>query len=109
MKFKRWLSKALVLAMVVALMIPVPVAAKGGGGKLVKSVTTYQYEQLKSGAGRWKATSQQTFKYDKKNYPVELGRISYNPSTHYLPPERSKGISCGLLFSILSERSKESK
>lgn len=74
MKLKRWLSRALVLAMVVALMIPVPVAAKGGGGKLVKSVTVYELRD----SGRWQATRQLTYKYDKKNYPAEIGTVSYN-------------------------------
>ena len=54
MKLKRWLSRALVLAMVVALMIPVPVAAKGGSGKLVKSVTVYSLQD----SGRWEADYQ---------------------------------------------------
>lgn len=75
MKLKKWLSRTLVLAMVVALMIPVPVAAKGGSGKLVKSVTRYSYQEA---SGRWKAVSQSAYKYDKKNYPAEFEDTIYD-------------------------------
>ena len=78
MKMKRWLSRGIVLAMVVALMVPMPVLAKGkSGGKLVKSVERYTYQP----SGRWKAESKQTFKYDKKKNPVEFGHISYGDQT----------------------------
>jgi hypothetical protein len=75
MKLKKWLSRALVLAMVVALMIPVPVAAKSsGGGKLVKSVTYYTVDG--SGQG-WEVARKVTYKYGKKNTPAEYTNTSY--------------------------------
>lgn len=75
MKLKKWLSRALVLAMVVALMIPVPVAAKSsGGGKLVKSVTYYDVDG--SGQG-WQITGKTTYDYGKKNTPTEVTETSY--------------------------------
>ena len=91
MKLKRWLSRALVLAMVVALMIPVPVAAKSsGGGKLVKSVTVYDYQKA---SGRWKAISQDSYKYDKKNYPVEIGETTYTEWFLGVPVNGNKKVS----------------
>lgn len=64
--------------MVVALMVPMPVLAKGkSGGKLVKSVESYSYQP----SGRWKAESKRTFKYDKKKNPVEFGTIDYDGQT----------------------------
>jgi hypothetical protein len=69
--------------MVVALMIPMPVAAKSSaGGKLVKSVTTYGVD--KTGQG-WEFsdyyTDKVTYKYGKKNTPTE---ITYTNYTTYL-------------------------
>ena len=89
MKLKKWLSRALVLAMVVALMIPVPVAAKGGGGKLVKSVTVYDYKT----SGRWEADYQTAYKYDKKNNPVELTTTNYYGHFLGVPTRGSKSVS----------------
>lgn len=89
MKLKRWLSRALVLAMVVALMIPVPVAAKGGGGKLVKSVKVYSMRN----SGRWQAESQVNYKYDKKGYPVEIANTDYTQWFLGVPVGGSKSVS----------------
>jgi hypothetical protein len=88
MKLKRWLSRALVIAMVVALMIPVPVAAKGGGGKLVKSVTEYSMRDN----GNWRAESKTTYTYDKKNYPVEIGEIEYSSYFLGMPVGGTKSV-----------------
>jgi hypothetical protein len=89
MKLKRWLSRALVLAMVVALMIPVPVAAKSsGGGKLVKSVTVYELRD----SGRWQADYQTTYTYDKKNYPTEFATTSYSSYFLGIPVGGSKYV-----------------
>jgi hypothetical protein len=75
MKLKKWLSRALVLAMVVALMIPVPVAAKSsGGGKLVKSVTYYSPQE----AGGWQVTGKTTYTYGKKGMPTAITDTTYN-------------------------------
>ena len=75
MKLKRWLSRALVLAMVVALMIPVPVAAKSnGGGKLVKSVAVYS---INDDATKWVPSYKTTYTYDKKNNPKEVKTVHY--------------------------------
>ena len=75
MKLRRWLSRALVIAMVVALMIPVPVAAKSsGGGKLVKSVTYYDAQS----SGGWQITSKVSYKYGKKGMPTEVEEVYYN-------------------------------
>ena len=77
MKLKKWLSRALVLAMVVALMIPVPVAAKSsnGGGKLVKSVTYYSQDAQ---TGRWLPREKTSYTYNKKNYVATEREDSYN-------------------------------
>ena len=75
MKNKRFIAKILVLAMAFALMIPTPVLAKGGGGKLLKSVTVYSsYNETK---GRWDSREKIEFKYDKKNYPKEIKTTDY--------------------------------
>ena len=75
MKLKKWLSRALVLAMVVALMIPVPVAAKSsGGGKLVKSVTYYDAKP----SGGWQVDRKVSYNYGKKNMPTSVETLSYN-------------------------------
>ena len=79
MKLKRWLSRGIVLAMVVALMVPMPVAAKGkAGGKLVKSVTYYSPED----GGGWTATSKVAYDYGKKNLPKAITTTSY--TKHFL-------------------------
>jgi hypothetical protein len=73
---KKWLSRGIVLAMVIALMVPMPVAAKSGGkGKLVKSVTEYGLNDAETG---WQATNKTTFTYDKKGYPKEIKEVTYN-------------------------------
>ena len=81
MKLKKWLSRGLVLAMVLALMVPVPVAAKSnGGGKLVKSVTYYDVDD----SGAWAlrdpedGSAKVTFKYGKKNTPSAVTYTWYN-------------------------------
>lgn len=92
MKLKKWLSRALVLAMVVALMIPVPVAAKSskGGGKLVKAVTYYDYNTSK---GRFEAERKTSYAYDKKNNPNEIRTDYYDGSFFGLPTRASTDIS----------------
>lgn len=92
MKLKKWLSRALVLAMVVALMIPVPVAAKSskGSGKLVKSVTYYDYNTSK---GRFEAESKTTYTYDKKNNPIEVREDNYTGSFFGIPTGATSEIS----------------
>lgn len=68
MKVKRWLSRAIVLAMVLALMVPMPVAAKSAaGGKMVKSVERYNVEN-----GSWKLSEKTAFTYDKKGNPKTI-------------------------------------
>lgn len=80
MKLKRWLSRGIVLAMVVALMVPMPVAAKSSksSGKLVKSVTHYS---LSSNGSSWVLGSKTSYKYDKKKNPKEIKATGY---TNYL-------------------------
>lgn len=75
MKLKRWLSRGIVLAMVVALMVPMPVAAKSSkaGGKLVKSVEYYDVNS----AGKWQLDSKTTYTYDKKKNPKEIKYTGY--------------------------------
>ena len=77
MKLKRWLSRGIVLAMVVALMVPMPVAAKSSksGGKLVKSVTEYT---INKDATKWIPSSKTTYTYDKKNNPKEIKTVNYS-------------------------------
>jgi hypothetical protein len=72
---KKWLSRGIVLAMIIALMVPMPVAAKSskGGGKLVKSVTEYEV----TSAGAFRAESKTTYTYDKKNNPKEIKTLNY--------------------------------
>ncbi|MBR2540897.1 MAG: hypothetical protein IKE85_08780 [Mogibacterium sp.] len=89
MKLKRWISKAIVLAMVVALMAPMPVAAKAAkGGKLVSSVTESTY--LPNGG--WKTQSKDTFKYDKKGYPTTFEYINYHSYFLGIPVGGSKSV-----------------
>ena len=63
--------------MVLALMIPAPVAAKSsGGGKLLKSVTVYsEWNQSKN---RWDDMTKHDYKYNKKNYPTEIKTTRYD-------------------------------
>jgi hypothetical protein len=90
MKMKRWLSRGIVLAMVVALMIPVPAAAKAkssSGGKLVKSATYYEYDLGKDGKygtadDKYVVTSKRSFTYDKKGNPTEIKTAWYGD--HFL-------------------------
>lgn len=75
MKLKRWLSRGIVLAMVVALMVPMPVAAKSSsGGKLIKSVTTYN---ISDDGSKWIPSNKATYTYDKKNNPKEVKYLHY--------------------------------
>jgi hypothetical protein len=62
--------------MVVALMVPMPVAAKSSksGGKLVKSVTEYK---ISNDATKWIPRSKTTYTYDKKNNPKEVKELYY--------------------------------
>lgn len=77
MKNRRFVAKCLTLAMVLALMIPAPVAAKSsGGGKLLKSVTVYsEWNQSKN---RWDEMKKYDYKYNKKNYPTEIKTTRYD-------------------------------
>lgn len=79
MKLKKWLSRGLVLAMVLALMVPVPVAAKSnGGGKLVKSVTVYTPDASGNWAlGNDRGADKTSFKYGSKNSPIEITNTDY--------------------------------
>lgn len=72
---KKWLSRGIVLAMVMALMIPAPVLAKSGkgGGKLVKSVTYYEPED----GGGWHIEGKKSFTYGKKNTPSTVTDTGY--------------------------------
>lgn len=90
MKKRSLIAKCLTLAMVFALMVPVPVAAKSAkGGKLVKSVTEYTYQES---SGRWKATSKENFKYDKKKNPVTFETIYYNEYFLGVPVSGTKTV-----------------
>jgi hypothetical protein len=76
---KKWLSRGIVLAMVIALMIPAPVLAKAksskAGGKLVKSVTEYTYNTSNK---KWEKTTKTVFTYDKKNNPKTVTTTGYD-------------------------------
>ena len=77
---KKWLSRGIVLAMVLVMMVPMPVAAKGGkSGKLVKSVTEYYPNSAGTG---WVANSKTTYTYDKKCNPKEIKEVYY--TRHFL-------------------------
>lgn len=73
---KKWLSRALVLAMIVAMMVPMPVAAakSSGGGKLVASVTYYDVDATGQG---WDIQSKTSYKYGNGNMPTEITRTWY--------------------------------
>lgn len=84
MKLRRWLSRGIVLAMVVALMVPMPVAAKSSksGGKLVKSVEYYDYNNGQDGKygtadDKYVPTTKYVYTYDKKNNPNEVKTYNY--------------------------------
>lgn len=81
MKLKRWLSRGIVLAMVVALMVPMPVAAKSSkaGGKLVSSYTEYTWNVA---GNRWEKRLKVDYTYDKKGNPVKEADTWY--SNHFL-------------------------
>jgi len=98
MKLKRWLSRGIVLAMVVALMVPMPVAAKSGkaGGKLVKSVEYYSYNDGQDGKygtadDKYVPRTKKVFTYDKKNNPKEIKSYTYN--SHFLNVPVSGSVS----------------
>lgn len=74
MKNRRFVAKCLTLAMVLALLIPAPVAAKSSGGKLPKSVTAYRYQ---TNTGRWLKDETVSYKYNKKNYPTRIETKSF--------------------------------
>lgn len=82
---KKWLSRGIVLAMVVAMMVPAPVLAKSSksGGKLIKEVTYYSYsnghdEKYGTADDKYVPESKTTYKYDKKKNPSEAKTIYYN-------------------------------
>ena len=81
MKLKRWLSRGIVLAMVVALMVPMPVAAKSSkaGGKLVSSYTEYSWN---ANSNRWEKQQKVEFTYDKKGNPTKTAYTNYGD--HFL-------------------------
>ena len=70
-RMKSLLTKALILAMVICLLIPMPVAAKSKAkdGKLLKSVTYYDYNDSRKGFDKNQKTE---YTYDKKNNPNEI-------------------------------------
>jgi hypothetical protein len=88
---KKWLSRGIVLAMVITLMVPMPVAAKSSksGGKLVKSVTEYT---LNSAGTGWEAASKTTYTYDKKNNPTELKELTYTSHLFGVPVAGSLNV-----------------
>ncbi len=88
---KKWLSRGIVLAMVVALMVPMPVMAKSSkkGGKLIKEVTYYDYNYGKDGKygtadDKYVPQNKTAFKYDKKKNPSERKRTSYDANDLFL-------------------------
>ena len=91
MKLKAWISKSIVLAMVLALMVPMPVAAKSSksGGKLVKSVTVYSYNTNK---GNWSLDSRTSYTYDKKKNPKEIKETSFYSEFLGIPTDASSEI-----------------
>jgi hypothetical protein len=87
MKNRRLIAKLLSLAMIFALMIPAPVAAKSSkGGKLVKSVTEYRYNETK---GRWEKALKTNYTYNKKAYPKEIKDTSYSGYFFGIPTDAS--------------------
>ena len=85
MKNRRLIAKLLSLAMIFALMIPAPVAAKSSkGGKLVKSVTEYRYNETKA---RWEKASKTNFTYNKKAYPKEIKDTYYSDYFFGIPTD----------------------
>lgn len=79
---RKWLSRGIVLAMVVALMVPMPAMAKSksskSGGKLLKSVTVYEAEDAYSEQNaRWRVDSKISYTYDKKNNPSKKTTTNY--------------------------------
>lgn len=91
MKLKAWISKSIVLAMVLALMVPMPVAAKSSksGGKLVKSVTEYTYNTDK---GNWSLNSRTSYTYDKKKNPKEIKETYFYNEFLGIPTDASSEI-----------------
>lgn len=82
---KKWLSRGIVLAMVVAMMIPAPVLAKSkssSGGKLVKSVEIYHVRDDSKG---WRLDGKIAYQYDKKNNPKEIKYTNYTKYVAGIP------------------------
>ena len=75
-RMKSLLTKALILAMVICLLIPMPVAAKSKAkdGKLLKSVTYYDYNDSRKGFDKNQKTE---YTYDKKNNPSEIKTTNF--------------------------------
>lgn len=91
MKNRRLIAKLLSLAMIFALMIPAPVAAKSSkGGKLVKSVTEYKYNETK---GRWEKDYKYNYTYNKKAYPKEIKTTSYGGYFFGIPTDAEVYVS----------------
>ena len=90
MKLKRWLSRGIVLAMVVALMVPMPVAAKSSkaGGKLVKSVEVYDVNT----AGKFQLDNKTTYTYDKKKNPKEIKNTGYGSYWFGIPTRGGSSV-----------------
>jgi hypothetical protein len=84
---KKWLSRGIVLAMIIAMMVPMPVAAASGkGAKQIKSVERYSYTDT----GILRLREKKAFKYDSKGNVEEVqtssdfnyfGPIAYGGTT----------------------------
>jgi hypothetical protein len=82
---KKWLSRGLVLAMIVAMMIPMPVAAKAKsdkGGKVVKTVSTWAYDNT---AKKYVPVSKTSYQYDKKGNLTEKKKAYLDSFMGVLP------------------------
>jgi hypothetical protein len=84
---KKWLSRGIVLAMIIAMMVPMPVAAASGkGAKQIKSVERYSYTDT----GILRLRAKKAYKYDSKGNVEEIqtsdgfsyfGPIAYGGTT----------------------------
>jgi hypothetical protein len=84
---KKWLSRGIVLAMIIAMMVPMPVAAASGkGAKQIKSVERYSYTDT----GVLRLREKAAYKYDSKGNVEEVqtssgfsyfGPIAYGGTT----------------------------
>ena len=104
---KKWFSRGIVLAMVLVMMVPMPVAAKGGkgSGKLVKSVTAYYPNSAGTG---WVANSKTTYTYDKKNNPKEIKKVTYDEHLFGVPVSGELHVTT-MKFKYKGKKAKSSK